>query len=281
MKLKSAIKPEIMEFDNSDDFIRGCHRIIVETLSSAIMSRNNSNPVATIALAGGNTPIPLYSYISQSVQRKKAVTDKFKTANFDPINFFPDNSSLWKKIHIFWSDERITDSNSNDSNSGQTLKAFSEKGPNPFALKNIHLPMNGKTDNSSHAASLYNEHIMSFFSRMNLPISSSMNLPQFDLIILGMGLDGHVASLFPGNDLRGSESVIPAIAPEGMPVRHRISFSIDTINSSSCVLIMISGMEKIKLALKIIEKNGPVHGEQGILPVSLITGPRVLWAICN
>src|SRR5690606_37380083 len=122
-----------------------------------------------IALTGGNTPRPLYARLAEPVE--PAIVD-------------------WSRVKVFFGDERTVAPDHPDSNYGMARNAWLGHGAVPEA--NIHR-MEGEADPAAAAASY------AATLRRELP-EDAAGLPRLDLVLLGMGDDGHVASLFPDTD---------------------------------------------------------------------------------
>ncbi|HEY9659809.1 MAG TPA: 6-phosphogluconolactonase, partial [Allocoleopsis sp.] len=133
--------------------------LVLEKVQAAIAERG----MFTIALSGGSTPKPLYEAMAQQ-------------------------DLAWDKIHIFWGDERYVPPSHPDSNEGMTRAAWLDKVPIPAA--NIH-PMPTDAADPAAAAQKHEHELQSFFQ------VEPGTFPALDVILLGMGDDGHTASLFP------------------------------------------------------------------------------------
>jgi len=183
-----------------------------------------------VALSGGMTPIPIYKNISLN------------------------SDIIWDKTHIFLADERFVALDHLDSNY-RTIKdnlLCRIKIP----VENIH-PVKIK-DTARDSASGYEEEISHFFS------SSPGQFPEFDLIVLGLGQDGHVASLFPKNKALSERKkiVVDTFIPD---IKHeRISFSLSTINNAKNIIFLVSGKNKASTTKEILTD------QNSKLPASLV-----------
>lgn len=166
-----------------------------------------------IALAGGTTPRAVYRLLAD-----------------DPyMDFRP-----WQ---IFWSDERCVPPTSPESNYRMAKESLLDRLAEPPALV---FRMAGEGDPA--AAALAYERVVRELVPPN-PAAGTGETPRFDLILLGMGADGHTASLFPGMPVLGeTERLVAATtAPTGQP---RLTFTYPLINAARRVLILVSGAEK-------------------------------------
>ncbi len=176
----------------------------------------------TIALSGGSTPELLFSFLG----------DQYS------------DSVDWRFVHLFWGDERCVHPSDNESNYGMTYRTLIKKIDIPES--NIHR-IRGE-ENPEDEAVRYSEEISAFtLNRGNVPV--------FDLVILGLGEDGHTASIFPGKlDLfeskRGCE-----VAVHPVSAQKRISITGEIINNAETVIFLVSGIKKAAILEKIISKE--------------------------
>jgi len=178
--------------------------LVVEKATSAIAERG----VFTIALAGGNTPKPLYEALAHQ-------------------------DLPWEHIQILWGDERYVPADHPDSNEGMARQAWLQHVPIPAA--NIH-PMPTNEVDPSRAAERYEQELQQLFQ------VSAGCLPTLDLILLGIGDDGHTASLFPQTAaLKVQDRLITVGYKDGQP---RITFTAALINHARSVIFMVAGASK-------------------------------------
>ena len=172
------------------------------------------------ALSGGETPIPLY---------KKLVGLRNK------IN--------WEKTHIFLTDERFVPLNSSDSNGRMIRKTLLDKVKIPKG--NVHyVPIE---EDLSLSAQRYEEDILSFFAL------SPGEFPQFDLIMLGVGADGHTASLFPEDPALEETSHLVVAVERPELKQGRITLTLPVINDASRVIFFVSGKNKADILKELFE----------------------------
>lgn len=179
------------------------YEIVVEKIKKAIAKQD----LFTIALAGGSTPKPLYEALAKA-------------------------DLPWSKIHIFWGDERYVPADSPDSNQLMTRQAWLDKIDIP--ADNVH-PMETTGENPAQDAQRHEAELSRFFK-------NESGLPQFDLILLGMGDDGHTASLFPQTEaLAVEDSLVTVGNHQGQP---RLTFTVPLINQADCVIFLVAGENK-------------------------------------
>ncbi len=228
------MKPNLHIFDTPEETARAVSEII---LSKAKEKTKHSNPL-NIALSGGNTPKMLFEIL---------------------VNEY-ENKIPWYFVRLFWVDERCVPPTHPESNFGMTYESL---------LKNVPIPDNnifrmiGEADPEKEAKR-YQELLIT-----QLP--SSKSVPQFDLILLGMGDDGHTASIFP-NDLSLLDSeqfVVTSIHP--VTDQKRITLTGTTINQAEEVVFLITGSSKAEVLDQITNhkldfKNHPasyIHSQSG------------------
>ncbi|MDJ0579936.1 6-phosphogluconolactonase [Crocosphaera sp.] len=174
----------------------------------------------TIALAGGSTPKPLYEALAQK-------------------------SLPLEKIHIFWGDERYVPGDHPDSNQRMARQAWLDQVD--FPTVNIHPMPTGRNDPSVDAQT-HNQELQEFFG------VKTGELPTFDIILLGMGDDGHTASLFPQTEaLTVSDRLITVGNKDGQP---RLTFTYPLINNARCVIFLVAGDNKRPALAEIFSPNG-------------------------
>jgi 6-phosphogluconolactonase len=187
-------------------------------LSAVILRAVELRGCCSLVLSGGSSPHRLYELLAKP----------------------PFSSQIeWEKIHVFWSDERCVGPDDERSNYHCARTCLLEHVPLPSA--NIHR-MPGEID-PQQAAFKSSTDIRSFFGEYS---SAPGHFPSFDCVLLGMGADGHVASLFSGDDnaLQAEDLVISTRAPEGMPVSRRLSMSLALLAAARDIFFVVCGRDK-------------------------------------
>ncbi len=215
-------------------------------IETAIDSACRARDRAFVVLTGGSTIPPVYERLAQSV-------------GID-----------WNRAELFWSDERCVPPDHPDSNYGMTKDVLLEPAGVPEA--NIHR-FDGEEPDRERAAAAYAAEIEAALAEDD---------PRFDLIVLGMGGDAHVASLFPGHPLideterwTGVVSADDFDIPE--PVIDRLTLTPRALHATREVLLIVTGTKKAPA----------VHGALGTVrdptqwPAQLVDGPdsRVTWLL--
>lgn len=170
--------------------------------------------VFTVALSGGSTPKALYQLL--------AGTDEPFRAQIP-----------WSQTHFFWSDERHVPPDHPDSNYRMTHEAMLSHVPVPES--NVHR-VHGENPNADQAASEYEQTL--------LPL---------DLILLGLGTDGHTASIFPGSEvLHETKRLVAAPWVEKLNT-YRITMTLPLLNSGASVVFLVSGADKAEIVKAVLE----------------------------
>ncbi len=184
--------------------IEKTHSLVTKKINEAIAARN----LCTIALAGGDTPKPLYEALAK-------------------------DSLPWPKIHVFWGDERYVPPSHPESNQNMARQAWLNRIEMPES--NIH-PMPTDSQNPKLDADIHQQELKQFFG------TNSGDFPSFELILLGMGDDGHTASLFPHTEaLRVRDRLVAVGNKDDRP---RLTFTVPLINAARCVIFIVAGSNK-------------------------------------
>lgn len=177
----------------------------------------------SVALSGGTTPRLVYAQLASDE----------KAGRVD-----------WDRVHLFWSDERCVPPDDPDSNFRMAEIALLDRVPIPS--QNIHRMVEGHEEPRA-AAEAYENLIRTFF---DLPAGP----PSFDLVLLGMGEDGHTASLFPGTLADADEDRLIVLGHKG---HWRLSFSQALINEAFHIWIVVCGENKAEIIKKVFRGDDP------------------------
>jgi 6-phosphogluconolactonase len=188
-----------------------------------------------VALSGGRTPAGFYRRLSDE-RRDEA----------------------WKDVHIFLADERYVPFSDPDSNYGMLSELLLNKVELP-ATNRHPAPVQEKT--LEIAAREYEDEIRQFFGL------HEDTFPQFDLIMLGMGEDGHTASLFPGHDsLKERKHLVYPVRKA--PKKHqRLTLTLPVINNARNIIFLITGKEKANAVKRVMEEKNPSLPASMVRPV--------------
>ncbi len=211
--------------------------LIIDKIKNAIAKNN----ICTMALAGGSTPRPIYEAIAES-------------------------DLPWDKIHVFWGDERYVLPTHADSNEKMAREAWLDKVN--FPAGNIH-PMPTTGNNPEADAQKHDQQLLDFFG-----ITSGF--PTFDIILLGMGDDGHTASLFPHTHALQVWDRLITVGNKGDSLR--LTFTVPLINQADCVIFLVSGTNKQEALQQVFSDTGDTDQ----YPSKLIKPQgELIWFISN
>lgn len=208
-------------------------QVVLDKMHTAIAQRGQ----CTIALSGGSTPKPLYEAIATQ-------------------------DLPWNAIHVFWGDERYVPADHPDSNQGMARKAWLDQVAIP--PENIH-PMPTESADPTIAANQHEAELQAFFQ------VEPGSIPNFDIILLGIGDDGHTASLFPHTEaLQVRDRLVTVGNKDGNP---RITFTAPLINQSHAVIFVVAGAGKRPALAEIFAPTGDAL----TYPARLIQPQGELW----
>lgn len=221
---------EVHIFNSAEDLAEFAAEHIVAVIREAIRQEGR----ASMALSGGTTPGRTYEKIAEISPGRVA----------------------WGRVHLFWGDERCVPPDDTRSNFRLAYRSLISRIPVPRG--NVHrmrgelLPQEGAQD--------YERELRAYFG--------NRSLPSFDLLLLGLGADGHTASLFPGSPQISKASGWVTEARKGGV--ERLTLTLPVINESRSVLFIVTGPEKAKAVA------GSVSSTEGTvaLPASMVR-PRL------
>jgi 6-phosphogluconolactonase len=189
-----------------------------------LCDRAVANPTRTIiALSGGNTPKPLYALLAQ-----------------EPIL----SKMPWDRVHFILGDERFVPPSDPASNYGMARAAFLDHVPIPAA--NVH-PVETEGVTLDEAAARYETMLKGLYGADTL----EPGRPLLDLTLLGLGPDGHTASLLPGEPVLKVRDRWVAPVPKGRS-EERVTLTYPALDSSKVVAFLVSGEEKRETLDKIL-----------------------------
>jgi 6-phosphogluconolactonase len=239
-----TVTPDIRIARDSREWAQEAAATVLAASEEAIRSHGRF----LIALSGGSTPRALYAALA---------TPEWK-GRFN-----------WPRIFFLFGDERCVPPDHPDSNFGMAHTAlFQPLGIHPDHIVRI----KGELQDPASAAQEYEEALR------RLTQCTVTDLPRIDMILLGLGEDGHTASLFPGTTAlhERSRAVTVGQAPAG--IRTRVTMSLGVINRATVVLFLVSGSGKAPIVRAILESKNEADRT---LPAALVapeTG-RVIWIL--
>lgn len=196
--------------------------VAAEALSDIAAEAVQQRGQFTLALAGGTTPRPLYEYLSYPPR----------------VDDVP-----WQHTAVFFSDERDVPQDHADSN--YRLAEQDLLGRVPIQLEHVY-PMPADAPDLPLAADRYAETIID-----KVPAEDD-GPPRFDLILLGVGRDGHTASLFPDTPALGETEKL--VVAQHVPVlnRYRMTFTFPLINAARNVMMLVTGLDKAEVLSRVL-----------------------------
>jgi 6-phosphogluconolactonase len=224
---------EVEVLPDSPALIQRALTLVKDKIQTAIEQRGQ----CTLALSGGNTPKPLYEAL-------------------------PKQDLPWEKIQIFWGDERYVPPEHPDSNQRMICQAWLDRVAIPST--NIH-PMPTGSSAPLLDAQNYERELLQFFQ---VPPGE---FPVFDIVLLGMGDDGHTASLFPQTEaLQVRDRLVSVGNKDGQP---RLTFTVPLINQARCVVFLVAGASKRPALAHIFAPQC----DEMMYPARLIAPQGELW----
>jgi 6-phosphogluconolactonase len=226
-------EPKVRVFPSNDELFRAAAETFCQIGSDAIREHGRF----TVALSGGSTPRDLH---------KELVT-----------NFA--SELPWDKVFFFWGDERHVPPDFPESNYRMARETLLSKLPIP----STHIfRMPGEIPDANQAAGIYEQILREFFQ------SAQGNLPRLDFILLGMGPDGHTASLFPGTAaLKEQQSWVSGNWVEQHST-FRITLTYPVINHAANIMFLIKGADKAEMVRKALKDPFAGLPCQGVKPVN-------------
>ena len=175
----------------------------------------------------------------------------------------------WERVHFFWSDERCVGPGHRDSNYRMAREAFLDKLSIPS--ENLHR-IHGETSDPDAAAHDYEDEIKRHFG-----LGPESPPPCFDLVLLGMGVDGHTASLFPNTQALRETGRWVVANPMPKTKAHRLTLTPVILNRAGWVIFLVTGTDKARAVAEVLE--GPFEPER--LPSQLIRPicGELLWLL--
>lgn len=201
-----------------------------------------------LSLSGGSTPKSLYETLAQPEWNRR-------------FN--------WHRMVFFFGDERCVPPHHPESNYGMARAALFS----PLHIDADHIfRMKGESDDAASAAQEYEDTIRA------VSHSPTPTIPQFDLILLGLGDDGHTASLFPGTAALHERTRLVTVgqAPHGVAVR--LTLTLGVINRASVVLFLVTGSNKARITRRVLEPKTDADRQ---LPAALVKPDlgRLIWLL--
>jgi 6-phosphogluconolactonase len=237
----AAVRPDVRIFEDLEALSEAAAVLVIEACAQAVTQRGR----ALVALCGGTTPARLYDLLAHTPY----------TEQVD-----------WPSLHVFWGDERCVPPEDIDSNYRQAKDALLSLVPVPS--QNIHRVQSEMEPAEAAAA---------YALTLKLFASPPLDWPRFDLVLLGMGEDGHTASLFPGSpvEMPGATAAVTADY-QGRPAR-RVTLTPQVFNSARSVLFLAAGESKSQTLASVL--NGDYR--PALLPAQRVrpSDGQLIWLV--
>jgi 6-phosphogluconolactonase len=197
-----------------------------EIMAGMIIESAKNQKLFNVALSGGSTPELLFTLLAEKYAR----------------------SIPWQYVHLFWGDERCVPPGNSESNYGMTMRML--LGRIEIPLINIHR-IRGEDDPATEAHRYSDELSLHTMERDSIPI--------FDLVLLGLGEDGHTASIFPGQMELIESDKICDVAFHPVTRQKRITITGRVINNAEHVTFLVTGKKKEGIVEKILKQKPSVQ----------------------
>ena len=215
---------DLRRLTTPQDLFQAAAEEVIRAATEAIAERGRF----TIALSGGSTPRNLYTLIAANA-----------SANLP-----------WAQMFFFWGDERHVPPDDADSNYRMAQETLLSKVPVPPGNV-FRIP--AENPDATAAAEAYEQTLRRFFAL------GPGEVPRFDLILLGLGPDGHTASLFPETAALGETSRLVVANWVEKLNASRITFTLPVLNAARCVAFLVSGADKAAVVREVLEGNAPAE----------------------
>lgn len=215
------------------------------TIARSLEANIRTRGLARLALSGGSTPRPVYERLSGPAYR---------------------DSVDWRRVEFYWSDERCVSPDDKESNFRMAWETLLSRLPATGPVHRI------RGEEGTLAAALYEQEL----TRVK---TDETGLPRLDVILLGLGTDGHTASLFPPiTDIADKRRlVVSTVAPD--PPNARISLTPRAINAARRIIFLVSGANKASaLARTLNRKTGMGSDRTAASLISPYNGD-VVWIV--
>jgi 6-phosphogluconolactonase len=237
METTANYKPNIEIVSDTETLARRSVELFIGDAQKAIKAKS----VFYVAISGGHTPIRFFELLSEAPKAK---------------------ALAWDKVHLFWVDERYVPPDSQWSNYKLAADTFLPRVPIPE--ENVHRIPTEYSDVKT-AADRYEETIRTTFNLQE------NRIPEFDLILLGMGVEGHTGSLFPNSYASFDTEDLACVVYDLDRKLNRITLTHPVLCAASHLAVLVSGEEKANI-LKEVFTHEP---DEVLYPI------HALWPILN
>lgn len=194
----------------------------------------------TVALSGGSTPKLMFQILAEQFREEVA----------------------WSNIHFFWSDERHVPPDHPESNYRMANEALLSHVP--VSVNNVHR-IRSENPDAAAVASEYEQTIIAV---------TKQTLPRLDLIFLGLGTDGHTASIFPGSEVLNETKRLVAAPYVEKFKSYRITMTLPLLNNGASIVFLVSGAEKAEIVRAVLQGENK-YPAQAVNP----TQGELIWML--
>jgi len=232
-------RPEIRILNTPAELFQAAATEFAALASQAVQNSGRFS----VALSGGSTPKSLYALLASG-----------------SIPNIP-----WEKIFFFFGDERFVPADHPDSNYRMARETgLFSKVPDDHVFR-VHT----EQKDADTAASAYEQTLQQFFGLQ------PGEFPRFDLILLGLGPDGHTASLFPGTAALNENSRLAVANWVDKFQSYRITFALPVLNRSACAMFLASGADKSKIVHEVLKNDEANLPSQRVRPAD----GKLVWLL--
>jgi 6-phosphogluconolactonase len=237
------LRPHVVVAADAGAVARAGARLWVDEARHALAERG----VLHVALAGGKTPQALYRAVAEE----------------------PDLDYAWHRTHLWWGDERAVPADDSRSNAAAATRLLDSV---PVPAAQVHA-MEGGAEDLVAAAARYEAQLRAALA------PGADGLPEIDLVLLGMGADGHTASLFPGSAaLEVHDRLACAVTDAPAPFPRRLTLTLPMLAAARRVVVVATGIEKSSAVAAALEPTDPAAAAPPVARVRPGAG-RLVWLL--
>lgn len=243
--------PEVVVLPDADALVTATGTRLATALAEAQAARGS----AAVVLTGGTVGIELLRGLLRAAP-----------ASGGPVD--------WARVDVWWGDERFVPAGDPDRNDAQAARALLDAVPlDPARVHPVPTSDGPDGDDVAAAAERYAAELAAAARREGVPGT----VPVLDVLLLGIGPDGHVASLFPGHPALDARGAVVGVSASPKPPPTRISLTLETITGAEQVWCVVSGAGKAEAVARCLSEEGRLRGD---LPASRVSGTaRTLWLL--
>lgn len=222
--MSDNIQRVVRIFDDSKTLTQSAAQMFIDLAQQ----KQGSGEPFSVALSGGSTPAALYALLAAPPYHSKV---------------------QWDDVHLWFGDERCVPPDDENSNFHTVQTELLSRSPNP--IRNVHR-MPADLPDPNLAAQQYEDELMRFFKL------AQGQFPRFDLVLMGMGPDGHTASLFPNMpSLHEQTRLVIATPPGHEPLVERLTLTYPVLNNGANILFLVEKADKADMVARVLE--GPAE----------------------